>query len=59
MIGPLISWQCKNGAAHRKNFDTPPLEGSLQSAFSALGVLLDLKRFVEYGALYGAPVLPE
>ena len=23
-----ISWWCKNGASHRKNFDTPPLRGS-------------------------------
>ena len=22
-----ISWWCKNGASHRKNFDTPPLKG--------------------------------
>jgi len=27
VIGLLISWQRKNGASHRKNFDTPSLEG--------------------------------
>jgi hypothetical protein len=27
MIVHSISWWCKNGASHRKNFDTPPLEG--------------------------------
>jgi hypothetical protein len=25
---PTILWCCQNGASHRKNFDTPPLEGS-------------------------------
>ena len=28
MIVHSISWRCKNGASHRKNFDTPPLIGS-------------------------------
>ena len=28
MIVHSISWWCKNGASHRKNFDTPPLRGS-------------------------------
>src|ERR1700686_4575597 len=28
MIVHSISWWCKNGASHRKNFDTPPLKGS-------------------------------
>ncbi len=28
MIVHSISWWCKNGASHRKNFDTPPLQGS-------------------------------
>jgi hypothetical protein len=28
MIVNSISWWCKNGASHRKNFDTPPLKGS-------------------------------
>ena len=28
MIVHSISWWCKNGASHRKNFDTPPLIGS-------------------------------
>src|SRR5580658_4705825 len=28
MIVHSISWWCKNGAPHRKNFDTPPLKGS-------------------------------
>ena len=28
MILHSISWWCKNGASHRKNFDTPPLRGS-------------------------------
>ena len=27
MIVHSISWWCKNGASHRKNFDTPPLKG--------------------------------
>lgn len=27
MILHSISWQCRNGASHRKNFDTPPLRG--------------------------------
>jgi hypothetical protein len=27
MILHSISWQCKDGASHRKNFDTPPLKG--------------------------------
>jgi hypothetical protein len=26
MVYPIL-WQCKNGASHRKNFDTPSLEG--------------------------------
>ena len=28
MINPEILWQSHNGAAHRKNIDTPPLVGS-------------------------------
>jgi len=28
MIVHSISWWCKNGASHRKNFDTPPLIGN-------------------------------
>jgi hypothetical protein len=28
MIVHSISWWCKNGASHRKNFDTPSLQGS-------------------------------
>jgi hypothetical protein len=28
MIMQSISWRCGNGASHRKNFDTPPLEGN-------------------------------
>jgi hypothetical protein len=28
MIVHSISWWYKNGASHRKNFDTPPLKGS-------------------------------
>ena len=28
MIQHSILWQCRNGASHRENFDTPPLEGS-------------------------------
>jgi hypothetical protein len=28
MIVHPISWWCKNGASHRKNFDTPSLQGS-------------------------------
>ena len=27
IVYPIL-WQCKNGASHRKNFDTPPLRGS-------------------------------
>jgi hypothetical protein len=27
MILHSIFWQCRNGASHRKNFDTPPLRG--------------------------------
>ena len=28
MIVHSISWSCKNGASHRKKFDTPPLGGN-------------------------------
>jgi hypothetical protein len=28
MIVDSISWSCKNGASHRKKFDTPPLGGN-------------------------------
>jgi hypothetical protein len=28
MMQRSISWQCKNGASHRKKVDTPPLKGS-------------------------------
>ena len=39
-------------------FDTPSLKGSLQSASSALGLLLDLKRLENCRALCGAFGLP-
>jgi len=32
VIGFHISWQCKNGALHRKNFDTSPPNWELRSA---------------------------
>ena len=40
-------------------FDTPSLKGSLQSASSALGLLLDLKRLGKCRALCSAPGLLE
>ena len=30
IISDPISWRSKNGASHRKNFDTPPLRGSCE-----------------------------
>lgn len=53
--------EVRNRASLRagRTFDTPSLKGSLQSASSALGLLLDLKRFVKCRALYGALGLPE
>ncbi len=33
MIVPSISWWCKNGASHRKNFETSPLNGVLRGNF--------------------------
>ena len=40
-------------------FDTPPLGRALQSAFSAMGLLLDLEGFEKSAALSGAAGLPE
>ena len=35
MILHSILWQCRNGASHRKNFDTPPLRGCCKALRSA------------------------
>jgi hypothetical protein len=32
MIPHSVSWWCKNGASHRKNFDTPPLRGCCRAS---------------------------
>ena len=32
-----ISWWCKNGASHRKNFDTPPLGGNCRETCGCSG----------------------
>ena len=40
-------------------FDTPPLGGALQSAFSALGLLIEFKQLPKPRALCGALGLPE
>ena len=40
-------------------FDTPPLGRALQSAFSALGLLVEFKPFPKPRALCGALGLPE
>ncbi len=35
MIPHSIAWCCENGVSHRKNFDTPPLEGICRATFVA------------------------
>jgi hypothetical protein len=35
MICQLIPCWCKNGASHRKNFDTPPLRGCCKALWGA------------------------
>ena len=40
-------------------FDTPPLGRALQSAFRALGLLVEFKSFPKPRALCGALCLPE
>ena len=47
------------GASRRENFDTPPLGRALQSAFSALGLLVEFKPFPKPRALCGALGLSE
>ncbi len=45
MIVHSISWWCKNGASHRKNFDTPPLRGSCRCTTVHLQRFQDITNF--------------
>ena len=47
MIVHSISWWCKNGASHRKNFDTPSLEGSCLGSFGTRYVSDDNEELTE------------
>src|SRR5882762_10183423 len=52
MIRHSISWWCKHGASHRKNFDTPPLRGNCPDTFVSLQIPmkthdLEIKRYLE------------
>jgi hypothetical protein len=50
MIRCSILWQCRNGASHRKNFDTPPLEGSCRATFEARWLPLKTDHLQKHGS---------
>jgi len=45
-----ISWWCKNGASHRKNFDTPPLKGRVSAPRCTYNIFKDITIEVHLGA---------
>ncbi len=45
-----ISRWCKHGASHRKNFDTPPLEGSCRATFVARWLPLKTDDLQKHGS---------
>jgi hypothetical protein len=57
MIVHSISWQCKNGASHRKNFDTPSLEGYWRGTLVPRCELTELAEFTRYSVSYKKPAI--
>lgn len=50
-----ISWWCRHGASHRRNFETPPLTGSCLGSFGTKCVCSDGKELTGMWELVSFP----